>query len=160
MAGSAPVTLVSGLADVATPGLSDLFSSRQATETRRGPVAIRRFSGGPGLTDRASSVVLGSLPNGLPPGLALHAEMRALEAAGLSAVQVLKAAGLNASTALGLNGQIGAIVPGALADFVLVTGDPLGQPADAINIVAVVRNGRFYSLGGLLERATAGSGVE
>jgi imidazolonepropionase-like amidohydrolase len=105
-------------------------------------------------------VVLGSLPNGLPPGLALHAEMRALEAAGLSAVQVLKAAGLNASTALGLNGQIGTIVPGALADFVLVTGDPLGQPADAINIVAVVRNGRFYSLGGLLERATAGSGVE
>jgi hypothetical protein len=44
--------------------------------------------------------------------------------------------------------------------MVLVSGDPLARVADAINIVAVVRNGRFYSLVNLLEKASEGSHVE
>ncbi len=104
--------------------------------------------------------MLGSKPSGLPPGLALHAEMRALAAAGLSGDQVLWAMGRNPAGVLGLGKQIGRIAEGALADMVLVSGDPLSRVADAINIVAVVRNGRFYSLVSLLERAGAASSVE
>jgi imidazolonepropionase-like amidohydrolase len=96
----------------------------------------------------------------LPAGLALHAEFRALEAAGLAGDKVLKAAGRRAAEALRLQGQIGEIAPGALADLVLVSGDPLAQVADAMNIVAVVRNGRFYSLISLLERIDAAKDVE
>ena len=162
-AGAGPTALVSALADAATPGLDRLFQSRQAqafphlSGTRGHPP--RRLSAVPDLSG-ASSVVIGSGPNGLPAGLALHAEMRALAAAGMSGEQVLMAAGANAGDALGLDKQLGRIVPGALADLVLVAGDPTKQVADALDIVAVVRNGRFHSLVRLLEQGGAAAGVE
>ena len=72
----------------------------------------------------------------------------------------LRATGSGAAEILGLDNQIGRITPGALADLVLVNGDPLNNAADALSIVAVVRNGRFFSLVGLLERTKAATGVE
>jgi imidazolonepropionase-like amidohydrolase len=155
-----PVTLVSGLADAGTPGMSSLLGSRQATELGQGKSPGRRFSSVPALAASSSTIILGSKPNGLPPGLALHAELRALEAAGLSGNRVLEATGSGAAKVLGLDNQIGRITPGALADLVLVNGDPLNNAADALSIVAVVRNGRFFSLVGLLERVHAATGVE
>jgi hypothetical protein len=155
-----PVTLVSGLADAATPGISSLLGSRQARELGHGELPGRRFSSMPALASSAASILLGSKPNGLPAGLALHAELRALAAAGLRGDRILQATGSGAAAILGLDNQIGRITPGALADLVLVNGDPLNNAVDALAIVAVVRNGRFFSLVGLLERATSESGVE
>jgi len=161
-AGLRTVTLVSGLADAGTPGISRLLQSRQAQAFAQwaGEQAPppRRFSELPSLAD-AASMVIGSKPNGLPPGLGLHAELLALTGAGLSADEALRAAGANAADALG-HPQLGRVVPGALADLVLVGGDPANRVADAINIVAVVRNGRFYSLVRLLEEARSAAGVE
>jgi imidazolonepropionase-like amidohydrolase len=97
-------------------------------------------------------VVVGSKPNGLAPGLGLHAEFRALQAAGLSGEQALRAAGVNAATALGLGIQVGRIARGSVADLVIVDGDPLADVSDALNVVGVVRNGRFFSTIGLIER--------
>jgi hypothetical protein len=155
-----PVTLISGLADAATPGISSLLNSRQARELGQGALAARRYSSVPELAATSSSIVLGSKPNGLPPGLALHAELRALASAGLRGDQVLQATGSGAAQILGLENQIGRITPGALADLVLVNGDPLSNAVDALSIVAVVRNGRFFSLVSLLERAKAATSVE
>jgi hypothetical protein len=155
-----PVTLVSGLADAGTPGISSLLDSRQARELGHGQSPGRRFSSVPALESSAASILLGSKPNGLPPGLALHAELRALAAAGLQGDRMLQATGSGAAAILGLDNQLGRITPGALADLVLVNGDPLNNATDALSIVAVVRNGRFFSLIGLLERATADTGVE
>jgi len=155
-----PVTLISGLADAGTPGIQALLSSRQAVELNQGYTPVRRLLSAPRLTAAASSIIVGSKPNGMPPGLALHAELRALAASGLSGEQVLHAAGRNAAIVLGLENQIGTITPGALADLVLVSGDPLDKVNDALNIVAVVRNGRLYSLVNLLERATIAANVE
>ena len=160
-AGAGSARLVSGLADAGTPGLRELLQSRQAETFEHwmiGQPARRRFSKMPDLS-AAASIVAGSKPNGLPPGLALHAELRALAAAGLRGDQVLKAAGANAGDALGHRSRLGRIVPGALADLVLVAGDPMRNSSDAIDIVAVVRNGRFYSLVRLLEDASA-AGVD
>ncbi len=156
----APAALVSGLADAGTPGLSALFLSRQAKLLKGRVTTLRRFSSVPNLARSVPLIMLGSKPSGLPPGLALHAEMRALAAAGLSGDQVLRTTGANPASMLGLDDQIGLIAVGALADLVLVSGDPLARVADALNIVAVVRNGRFYSLVGLLERASAIPHVE
>ena len=155
-----PVTLVSGLADAGTPGISSLLNSRQARELGQNAVPRRRFSSVPELAATSSAIVLGSKPNGLPPGLALHAELRALASAGLRGDQVLQATGNGAAVVLGLDNQIGRITPGAAADLVLVNGDPLRNAADALAIVAVVRNGRFFSLVSLLERANSATGVE
>ena len=155
-----PVTLISGLADAGTPGISSLLNSRQVRELGQNPVPRRRFSSVPELPAGSAAIVLGSKPNGLPPGLALHAELRALASAGLRGEQVLLATGNGAALVLGLDNQIGRITPGAAADLVLVNGDPLGNAADALSIVAVVRNGRFFSLVSLLERANSAASVE
>jgi hypothetical protein len=41
-----------------------------------------------------------------------------------------------------------------------VDGDPLANIEDALNIVAVVRNGRFFSVRGLIDRAQIAQSVE
>ncbi len=146
-------TFVSGLADSATPTLASIFTSRQALLLPRPVTPIRRFAEAPDLSAIASTVVLGSKPNGLQPGVALHAEFRALVAAGLSEEQAIKAAGVNAAAALGLSLKLGRIATGAAADLVLVDGDPLNNIGDTLKIVGIVRNGRFFSVSGLIDRS-------
>jgi hypothetical protein len=155
-----PATIISGLADATTPGLEALLDSRQARGLQQTATPARRHTSTPQLAGTTATILLGSKPNGLPAGLALHAELRALQAAGLRGEQVLHAAGRNPARALGLDNQIGIITPGALADMILVSGDPLNDVDDALKIVAVVRNGRFFSLVRLLEQASTAASVE
>jgi len=154
------VTVISGLADASTPGIDTLLQSRQAREINQKATPARRHAVSPRSVSSSATILLGSKPNGLPAGMALHAELRALQAAGLSGEQVLHTAGRNPAKALGLENQIGTITPGALADMILVSGDPLNNAEDALKIVAVIRNGRFFSLVRILEQAAAGGGVE
>ena len=158
--GSGEITLVSGLADAGTPGVDDLWQSRVARQFPRPRQLARRFMSVPDLAASAPTLVAGSFPNGLPPGIALQAELRALAAAGLSPAEALKAAGVNAARALGLGLGIGRIAPGAMADMVVVDGDPLANVEDALLIVGIVRNGRFFSVSGLLDLAAASTSVE
>ena len=147
------IVLISGLADSATPGLEDLLQSRQAKLFGNPGQPPRRFATTPRLGSGNTAIVLGSRPNGLAPGLALHAEFLAMAAAGLTPVQILKSAGADAARALRLPGQVGTIVPGAAADLVVIAGDPLADIRDSMKIMGVVRNGRFFSLISLLEQA-------
>jgi hypothetical protein len=153
--GAGSVTLVSGLADAHTPGLQSLLQSRQAALLGEQAPASRRFAESPHLPAGTTTVVTGSKPNGLPPGIALHAELRALQAAGLDPEHVLRAASSNAAAALSLNLKLGRLAAGAHADLILVDGDPLQNVSDTLKVVAVVRNGRFYSVAGLLDKVTA-----
>ncbi|MGB5332093.1 MAG: amidohydrolase family protein, partial [Woeseiaceae bacterium] len=68
--------------------------------------------------------------------------------------------GVNAAAALRLDPLLGRIAVGAAADLVFVDGDPLSNIEDARKIVAVVRNGRFFSVSGLIDRAQAFESVE
>jgi len=147
--------LISGLADRRTDGILELLRARQTGDARPD---LPRGERVPLLADLRRSrqpVVLGSAGNGFAPGLALHAELLALAGAGLAGDQVLKAAGRNAASLLGLAGEIGEISVGARADLVFVSGDPLASIHAARNIIAVVRNGHFYSMVNLLERGRA-----
>jgi hypothetical protein len=153
-------TVVSGIADSMTPGLQALLDSRQARLLGISAAISRRFAEPPGFAATASTVVLGSYDNGLPPGIALHAEFRALAFAGLQPEQSLRAAGVNAAGALRLDPLLGRIAVGAAADLVFIDGDPLADIKDALNIVAVVRNGRFYSVRGLIDRVQSAGSVE
>ncbi len=155
-----PVAVLSGLADGTTPGLAQLLRSRQAKLLNSQTTAMRRFSEAPLLAAQSSSIILGSLANGLPPGVALHAEFRALASAGLDETHVMRTAGINAARGLGLGLQTGRIAPGASADLVIVDGDPLDNIIDALNVVGVVRNGRFFSTIGLIERSQNAESVE
>jgi hypothetical protein len=154
------VSAAVSIADSATAAIGSLLSSRQALAFGHTQPPPRRFAAPPPLEAVATSVVAGSKPNRMPPGIALHAELLALSEAGLTGEQALHAAGRNAAKALGLEFQVGTIMPGALADLVLVRGDPLAVVGDSLNVVAVVRNGRFFSLISLLERAKSVADVE
>ena len=158
--GADAITRLSGLADSRTRGLTALLGSRQATLLRNYPTAIRRFIDKPRLEAQSSAIVVGSGPNGFAPGLALHAELRALSEAGLEEAYVLRSTGIHAASALGLGLQAGRIAPGSSADLVLVDGDPLHNIDDALKIVGVVRNGRFFSTIGLIERVKRQESVE
>ena len=152
--------LISALADANTPGIEALLASRQALALGHTSRPVRHLAEAPRLGAAATLVAAGSRPNGLPPGLGLHAELRALGAAGLNGEQVLNTATRNAARLLGLENQLGVVLPGAAADLLLIAGDPLSHPAETLKIVAVVRNGRFFSLVSLLERAQAPATVE
>ena len=138
---SEPITIVSGLADAQTPNLEALLASRQAGLLGDEFDPVRRFSAPPQLTGGRATVVLGSKPSGLPAGLGLHAEFRA-------------------PAALGLGLQLGRIAVGSLADLVIVDGDPLADIDATLNVVGVVRNGRFFSTIGLIDRIRANGTVE
>jgi len=151
---------IESFADSALPGLDDLLHSRQAAALGHGKMPPRRFASLPDPSRISPDIIVGSRPNRLSAGVALHAELLALQAAGLTPERALRAVGSNAARGLGLENQVGTITPGALADLVLVNGDPLADVAEALKIVAVVRNGRFFSLVSLLELARQAPGVE
>ncbi len=155
-----PVGDYSGLADSLTPGLEPLLASRPARLVGFTAPVARRFGEPPTIDTGQTSLVLGSRPNGMPAGIALHAELRALVGAGLRPEQALRAAGVNAAAELGVDPALGRIATGAVADLVFVDGDPLAGIDTALNVVAVVRNGRFFSVAGLIDRALAAKTVE
>ena len=107
-----------------------------------------------------TAAVSSSRETGRQTGSALPSQFRAMEVAGLSPLQTLKSIGVNAAAALLADPYLGRIAHGASADLVLVDGDPLADVSDALNVVAVVRNGRFFSVSGLFDRAKSAETVE
>ena len=107
-----------------------------------------------------TSAVSTSRSTGRTAGTALPLQFRALALAGLTPEQSLRAVGVNAAAAMLADPYLGRIAEGAAADLLLVDGDPLGDAQDALNIVAVVRNGRFFSVPGLIDRAKSAESVE
>ncbi len=107
-----------------------------------------------------TSAVVTSRSTGLPAGRALAAQFNAMQLAGLTPEQTLRAVGVNAAAAILADPYLGRIAVGASADLVFVEGDPLADHRAALNVVAVVRNGRFYSISGLFDRAKRAESVE
>ncbi len=155
-----PVRAAVALADAMTSGLDELLGSRAAGVFRDVSPPPRRFAEPAGRLNDPTSLVIGSRDNGLPAGIALHAELRAQTAVGLEPAQALRAVGVNAAAALGVDPYLGRVAVGAAADLVLVDGDPLADIRAALDVVAVVRNGRFFSVASLLDRAAAAGFVE
>lgn len=155
-----PVRAAAAIADSMTAGLGELLASRAADIFAGLSPPRRRFAEPAGRPSDPTSLVIGSRDNGLPAGIALHAELRARAATGLEAAQALRAVGVNAAAALGVDPYLGRVAVGAAADLVLVDGDPLADISTVLNVVAVVRNGRFFSVASLLDRAAKAGTVE
>ena len=107
-----------------------------------------------------TSAVVSSRTTGLPAGEALATQFRAMRIAGLTAEQTLRAIGVNAAGLMLADPYLGRVTTGSAADLVFVDGDPLANIDDALNVVAVVRNGRFYSVSGLFDRAKSAETVD
>jgi len=129
-----------------------------------GPRLLSSETWQPGPTPRpeldVTAAIVTSRSTGLTTGEALAAQFRAMKIAGLSPLQTLRGMGVNAAGAMLADPYLGRIATGAAADLVFVDGDPLTDVSDALNVVAVVRNGRFYSVSGLFDRAKSADSVD
>lgn len=81
----------------------------------------------------------------LTPGYALHREMELLVEAGLSPMDAIQAATLNATEALRKQNDFGSIEIGKQANFVVVQGDPLQNISDIGNTIMVIKDGIRYN---------------
>jgi imidazolonepropionase-like amidohydrolase len=84
-------------------------------------------------------------------GFALHRELELDVQAGIPASQVLQNATLSAARIMSLDKDLGSIVPGKLADLILVDGNPAANISDIRKTVLVVKDGVLYNSAELYE---------
>jgi len=114
------------------------------------------------LADAGVRMLAGCDGGGLSqPGLTLQEEFVELGRAGLTPLQVLRMATLNAAEYLGRTATMGAVEPGRDADLVLLDANPLERVENLGRIAGVVRAGFHYSpaeLDALCDRVARGRG--
>jgi tetratricopeptide (TPR) repeat protein len=77
------------------------------------------------------------------PGFSLHDELALLVEAGLTPMEALQTATVNAAAYLGQSAATGTIEPGKAADLVLLDANPIENIANTKRISAVVAGGRL-----------------
>jgi Amidohydrolase family len=77
-------------------------------------------------------------------GYMLHHELELYVRAGIPAPEVLRMATLTSAEVMGANKDRGVIVPGKLADMILVDGDPTKNIRDLDQLNAVIKGGTVY----------------
>jgi imidazolonepropionase-like amidohydrolase len=100
-----------------------------------------------GAMRKAGVPILAGTDTGNPfcfPGFSLHEELALLVIAGLTPVEALRAATLDAVKFLGLEKTLGPIEEGKLADLVLLNANPLEDIRNTQRIDAVISNGRLF----------------
>jgi Tol biopolymer transport system component/imidazolonepropionase-like amidohydrolase len=82
--------------------------------------------------------------HGQREGLATHWEMWMLHQGGFTPWEMLRAATASGAWSLGLDGDIGSLEPGKLADLVILDGNPLEDVRQTELVHATLINGRLY----------------
>ena len=118
-----------------------------AESRRKQELFIRRF------TASGGKVVAGSdSPNQLlAPGASLHEELALLVQAGMTPAEALHSATAAAATLLRAD-SIGVLKPGAVADFVILSANPLDDIRNTRQLEVVVARGRRHDLAALRSR--------
>ncbi|MGC9324261.1 MAG: amidohydrolase family protein [Desulfomonilia bacterium] len=86
----------------------------------------------------------GGLPTALF-GVFYHEELKRLRLCGLTPDQVLMAATSGNASILGMDGSIGSIRPGKIADLIAVDGNPLRDLNALKHVRMVIKSGRYVS---------------
>ena len=94
------------------------------------------------------------LPNAwVVPGLGLHRELELLGDAGLTPLEVLRAATHNGAAALGVSNDTGTLEVGKAADIVVLSADPTQALANTRRIEMVLQGGRVLDRDALFKDA-------
>ncbi|MBI5474209.1 MAG: PD40 domain-containing protein [Ignavibacteriae bacterium] len=94
------------------------------------------------LADAGTKVNLGA--HGQLQGLGPHWELWMLVQGGMTPMQAIRCATINGAQYLGLDGDIGSLEPGKLADLIVMDKNPLENIRNSESIRYVMLNGRLY----------------
>ncbi len=98
-------------------------------------------------------VIMGTDSPIIPRGLSLHAEMEILVRYGrMRPVDVLRATTSESGEALGYEGRLGVVAPGAFADLIVLDEDPLQDITATRSVHTVILGGAVHTLEELLRR--------
>ncbi len=97
------------------------------------------------LSDMGVTVQIGA--HGQREGLAAHWELWSLAQGGMQPLDVIRAGTLNGAKALGMDGDIGSLEVGKLADMVVLNDNPLENIRNTTSVAYTVLNGRVYDSG-------------
>jgi imidazolonepropionase-like amidohydrolase len=97
------------------------------------------------LRDAGVSVQIGA--HGQREGLAAHWEMWMMQQGGFTPWEAIRAATIDGAAYVGLDGDIGSIEPGKLADLVVIDGNPLEDLRRSEYVSYTMINGRLYDAG-------------
>jgi imidazolonepropionase-like amidohydrolase len=103
------------------------------------------------VVDAGGSAQLGA--HGQLQGLGAHWELWMLQQGGMSPMEALRSATIAGARYLGLDGDIGSIEKGKLADLVVLDRNPLENVRNTESIAMVMLNGRLYDGKTLVEMA-------
>lgn len=103
---------------------------------------IRIAEGAKALIDAGGKVQLGA--HGQLAGLGLHWELWMLAQGGMTPHEALRSATLSGAEYVGLDGDIGSLEVGKLADFLVLDENPLADIRNSEHIKYTVANGRVY----------------
>jgi hypothetical protein len=116
---------------------------------------LKRFVAAGGRVAAGSGFEIAGYP---VPGAGVHRELAALVRAGLAPAEAIRAATSMAAELVGAAPAALRLAPGADADFIVVSGDPLKKIEDLAGITHVVRAGEVFEPKALLARATLAKG--
>jgi imidazolonepropionase-like amidohydrolase len=105
------------------------------------------------LLDAGITVVMGTDAGniGTLHGPSILRELRLMQESGLTPLEVLRASTTNGARVLGLEGEVGRVAPGQLADLVLLDADPLADTGNVGKVYRVIKNGVVYDPETLME---------
>jgi len=91
---------------------------------------------------RGGNVELGA--HGQMQGLGAHWELWMLQQGGMTNHEALRCATWMGARSVGMDGELGSIRPGLLADIIVIDGDPLTDIRQSENVQYTMVNGRLY----------------
>ena len=79
---------------------------------------------------------------GVMPHENVGGQFRGMVEYGMTPIEAIRAATVNAADALGQAGQVGVVKPGAWGDLIAVDGDPLTDVGQFTHVDAVIKGGK------------------